>query len=84
MGTPDYIAPEVIGERPPFCACAPSCYRECAQRAVCAAAECDWWSFGVIAFECLCGYTPFYADDPKEEIRRIKNWEQHLVGGAQR
>jgi serine/threonine protein kinase len=49
--------------------------------AICAAAECDWWSFGVIAFECLCGYTPFYADDPKEEIRRIKNWEQHLVGG---
>jgi serine/threonine kinase 38 len=33
--------------------------------------ECDWWSLGVIMFECLVGYTPFYSDDPVMTCRKI-------------
>ncbi|KAI9203541.1 molecular mechanism For the regulation of protein kinase B Akt By hydrophobic motif phosphorylation [Polychytrium aggregatum] len=28
----------------------------------------DWWAFGVVIFEMLCGYHPFYSDD-REQIR---------------
>lgn len=40
--------------------------------------ECDWWSLGVIMYECLVGYTPFYADDPMNTCRRILRWTQQL------
>jgi len=45
VGTPDYIAPEVFGEKG---------YTETV----------DWWSLGVILFEMLVGYPPFFADEP--------------------
>jgi serine/threonine kinase 38 len=38
--------------------------------------ECDWWSLGVIMYECLVGYTPFYADDPVMTCRKILRWQQ--------
>jgi len=40
--------------------------------------ECDWWSLGVIMYECLVGYPPFYADEPKLTCRKIMNWKQTL------
>lgn len=40
--------------------------------------ECDWWSLGVIMFECLVGYTPFYAEDPVTTCRKILNWPRFL------
>jgi serine/threonine protein kinase len=40
--------------------------------------ECDWWSLGVIMYECLVGYTPFYADEPVMTCRKILRWQQHL------
>ena len=41
--------------------------------------ECDWWSLGVIMFECLVGYPPFYADEPMATCRKIVNWRQTFV-----
>ena len=60
VGTPDYIAPEVLSQRG---------YGK----------ECDWWSLGVILFECVAGYPPFYADEPMQTCRKIVNWRQTFV-----
>jgi serine/threonine protein kinase len=40
--------------------------------------ECDWWSLGVIMYECLVGYTPFYADEPVQTCRKILRWQNYL------
>eukprot|EP00607_Mallomonas_marina_P010881 CAMPEP_0182422098 /NCGR_PEP_ID=MMETSP1167-20130531/7685_1 /TAXON_ID=2988 /ORGANISM="Mallomonas Sp, Strain CCMP3275" /LENGTH=610 /DNA_ID=CAMNT_0024599849 /DNA_START=315 /DNA_END=2147 /DNA_ORIENTATION=+ len=59
VGTPDYIAPEVLMQKG---------YGQ----------GCDWWSLGVIMYECLVGYTPFYADEPVMTCRKILRWETCL------
>ena len=64
VGTPDYIAPEVLSQ---------GGYGK----------ECDWWSLGVILFECLVGYPPFYADEPMQTCRKIVNWRHTFVFPAE-
>lgn len=59
VGTPDYIAPEVLSQ-------------------VGYGMECDWWSLGVILFECLCGYPPFYAEKPLQTCKKVISWKQSL------
>jgi len=59
VGTPDYIAPEVLSQQG---------YDH----------SCDWWSLGVIMYECLVGYTPFYADEPIMTCRKILRWRKFL------
>lgn len=59
VGTPDYIAPEVLAQKG---------YGK----------ECDWWSMGVILYECVVGNPPFCADEPMQTCRKIINWRQTL------
>jgi len=44
VGTPDYMAPEILVQRG-------------------YSSGVDWWSLGIITYECLVGYPPFYSDD---------------------
>ncbi|EAR97940.1 Serine/Threonine kinase domain protein (macronuclear) [Tetrahymena thermophila SB210] len=38
----------------------------------------DWWSVGVILYEMLVGYPPFYSDDPKTTCMKILKWRKYL------
>ncbi|CAG9330427.1 STK38_13 [Blepharisma stoltei] len=38
----------------------------------------DWWSVGVILFEMLVGYPPFYSDDAPTTCQKIMHWKQTL------
>ena len=60
MGTPDYIAPEVFGQKG---------YDETV----------DWWSIGVIFFEMIVGYPPFFSDDPAITCQKILHWKKTFV-----
>eukprot|EP01084_Bolivina_argentea_P142977 251150_1 len=59
VGTPDYIALEVL-------------YEKGYDKMV------DWWSLGVIMFECLCGYAPFHANDPLTTCRKIVRYKRYF------
>jgi len=63
VGTPDYIAPEV--------------FRTSNQNHG-YSKTCDWWSLGVIMYECLIGYPPFCADRPIDTYRKVMSWQSSL------
>lgn len=37
--------------------------------------KCDVWSFGVLLFQILCGYPPFYGSNKKELFHNIQAQE---------
>lgn len=39
---------------------------------------CDWWSLGVILFECLYGYPPFLSNSRHVTRQKILNWKTSL------
>ena len=59
VGTPDYIAPEVIRQKG---------YGQ----------EIDWWSLGVIMFEMMIGYPPFFSETSTETCKKILDWKNTL------
>lgn len=40
--------------------------------------ECDWWSVGIIMYEMLCGYPPFYSDDTVKVSQKIVRFREFL------
>lgn len=40
--------------------------------------EVDWWSVGVIMYECLVGYAPFSCEDTTETCLMILDWKNTL------
>ncbi|KAG8807626.1 hypothetical protein FRC19_006416, partial [Serendipita sp. 401] len=40
--------------------------------------SCDWWSLGVILFECLYGYPPFLSNSRHVTRQKILNWKQSI------
>lgn len=40
--------------------------------------EADWWSVGVILFEMLVGYPPFFSENPSETCQKIVRWTKNF------
>lgn len=41
--------------------------------------EVDWWSVGVILFEMLVGYPPFFSENPSDTCQKIVQWKKYFV-----
>ena len=60
MGTPSYLAPEVLRSL---------------ESSDGYGIECDWWLLGVIAYELMVGVTPFEGNTQEENYDGFMNYE---------
>ncbi|KAM4709498.1 citron Rho-interacting kinase [Discoglossus pictus] len=65
VGTPDYMAPEVLMV---MNGDGKSTYGP----------ECDWWSVGIIAYEMICGRSPFTEGTSTKTFNNIMNFQRFL------
>jgi serine/threonine kinase 38 len=63
VGTPDYLAPEVL---------------RAANSSAPYDARADLWSLGAVLYECLIGVAPFAAATPVATCQRILRWQDEL------
>ena len=40
--------------------------------------EVDWWSLGIIMFEMMIGYPPFYSESSTETCKKILDWKNNF------
>ncbi|XP_055940055.1 citron Rho-interacting kinase-like [Argiope bruennichi] len=67
VGTPDYVAPEVLTAMNAGPASSKSY-----------GIECDWWSLGIVAYEMVFGSTPFTSDTVLVTYNNIMNFKNAL------
>ena len=41
--------------------------------------EVDWWSIGVMFFEMVVGYPPFFSENPSETCKKIIKWKDNFA-----
>ena len=41
--------------------------------------EVDWWSIGVMFFEMVVGYPPFFSENPSETCKKIIKWKENFA-----
>ena len=66
-GTAEYLSPEVL-----FSRSAQSSSQGDDQSSIGYGKAADWWSFGALVYEMLCGVPPFYSKDRETLYRNIK------------
>ena len=40
--------------------------------------EADWWSIGVMFFEMVVGFPPFFSENPSDTCKKIVKWREHF------
>ena len=40
--------------------------------------EADWWSIGVMFFEMVVGFPPFFSENPSDTCKKIVKWKDHF------